>query len=217
MTTKSTVLRSTPNARTLLANTSALLPVSKRIRFPLYSTRAAKPQSGVRAARPAKASYRIVTRLGKGRVVPCAGRAREHANMRYVGWASRMWPVPSSNQRSMPNCAPDGSRLSCGRLARRRKSSGRRSAPAASTLQAFPEAADETDLHETERPVGGGADVVVRLRVRGELTAPLRATPVLRRRDQRSADTMATSLGSDEPPLEVRDAIAVATLGVRAN
>src|SRR2546421_12005186 len=88
---------------------------------------------------------------------------------------------------------------------------------AASTLQAFPEAADETDLHETERPVGGRADVVVRLRVRGELTAPLRATPVLRRRDQRSADTMATSLGSDEPPLEVRDAIAVATLGVRAN
>src|SRR5438874_1017612 len=48
MTTKSTVRRSTPKARTFLAKTSALLPVSKRIRFPLYSTSAAKPQSRVR-------------------------------------------------------------------------------------------------------------------------------------------------------------------------
>ena len=30
-------------------------------------------------------------------------------------------------------------------------------------LQVFPEASDETDLDKTERPVGGGADLVVSL------------------------------------------------------
>jgi len=84
-------------------------------------------------------------------------------------------------------------------------------------LQVFPEASDETDLDKTERPVGGGADLVVWLRVRRELTAALRAPPLLRRGDKRSADTVATSLWHDEPSLEVRDPIAVATLSVRAN
>src|SRR2546430_6386417 len=82
MTTKSTVRRSTPKARIFLAKISALLPVSKRIRFPLYSTSAAKPQSRVRPARPPKASYRIVTRLGKGGGVACAGRTTAAARMR---------------------------------------------------------------------------------------------------------------------------------------
>src|SRR5947207_4787912 len=78
------------------------------------------------------------------------------------------------------------------------------------TLQVFPEASDETGLEKADRPVGGGADLVVWLRVRRELTAALRAAPVLRRRDQRSADAVATSLWGDEPPLEVRDPITVA-------
>src|SRR2546427_13200976 len=87
MTTKSTVRRSTPKARTFLAKTSALLPVSKRIRFPLYSTSAAKPQSRVRPARPPKASYRIVTRLGKGGGEAGAGRGTAGARMGRGGWA----------------------------------------------------------------------------------------------------------------------------------
>src|SRR2546430_15311348 len=84
-------------------------------------------------------------------------------------------------------------------------------------LQVFPEASDETDLDKTERPVGGGADLVVWLRVRRELTAALRAPPLLRRGDKRSADNVATSLWHDEPSLEVRAPIAVAILSVRAN
>jgi len=65
--------------------------------------------------------------------------------------------------------------------------------------------------------VGGGADLVVWLRVRRELATTLRAAPLLCRGDQRSADPTATGLWHDEPSLEIRDTVAEATFGVRTN
>src|SRR5207244_12595416 len=66
-------------------------------------------------------------------------------------------------------------------------------------------------------PVGGRADLVVWLRVRSKLAAPLRASPLLGRRDQRPADTTAAGLGHNEPSLKVGHPIAAAALGVRSN
>src|SRR5437867_1149611 len=88
---------------------------------------------------------------------------------------------------------------------------------AESPLQILPEAPHKTDLDEPERAVGGGTDLVVRLRVRRKFTAALRMSPLLRRHDQRPADAAATSLRHDEPSLEVRYTVAPAALGVPAN
>ena len=65
--------------------------------------------------------------------------------------------------------------------------------------------------------MGGGAELVVWLRVRRELATALRAAPLLRRGDQRSADPAATGLWLDEPSLEIRDTVAEAALSVRSN
>src|SRR5216117_4137225 len=72
-------------------------------------------------------------------------------------------------------------------------------------------------LHKPHRVVGGRADVVVRLCVRSKLTATLRPSPVLRRRDERPPHTAATRFRYNEPSLEIRHAIPLTSLGVRAN
>src|SRR5271156_5975067 len=63
ITTKSSLLRSTPNALTLCSKISASPPVSKRIRLPPYSTSTENPQAFVIAGDFPNASYKIVTRL----------------------------------------------------------------------------------------------------------------------------------------------------------
>src|SRR5258705_2429905 len=68
MTTKSNRLRSIFKALTLWPKVSALFPVSKRIRFPAYSVKAAKPQSfparKVYRKRPLRLSPREPARRG---------------------------------------------------------------------------------------------------------------------------------------------------------
>src|SRR5207247_782224 len=81
----------------------------------------------------------------------------------------------------------------------------------------LPKAPHETHLDKPHRVVGGSADVVVRLCVRGKLSTPLRAAPPLRRRDERPAHTAATRSRHNEPSLEIRHAIPLTSLGVRAN
>src|SRR5438552_3490980 len=71
------------------------------------------------------------------RAVECCGR---HVSRHYVlGFPHITTPMGMSGERawtSAPALLPNGSRLRCGRLARRRKSRGRTSAPArAQTLQ----------------------------------------------------------------------------------
>src|SRR5207253_7599844 len=82
------------------------------------------------------------------------------------------------------------------------------------TLQILPKAPHQPDVHKTECPVGGRADLVVWLRVRSKLAAPLRASPLLGRRDQRPADTTAAGLGHNEPSLKVGHPIAAAALEI---
>jgi len=65
--------------------------------------------------------------------------------------------------------------------------------------------------------VGGGADLILWLRVRRELRTALRAAPLLCRGDERSTDPTATGLWHDEPSLEIRDTVAEAALGIRTN
>jgi len=60
--------------------------------------------------------------------------------------------------------------------------------------------------------MGSGANVVLRIRVRSELAATLRAPPRLRSRDQGSANAMSSSLRQNEPAFEIRDSIAAAPL-----
>src|SRR5207253_10481618 len=84
-------------------------------------------------------------------------------------------------------------------------------------LQLLPEAPHETYLGETDCAVSDCAHVVVRFRVRRKLTTALRAPPLFRRGDQRSADTEAASSRHDEPPLEVGHTVAAAALGLCAN
>ena len=85
------------------------------------------------------------------------------------------------------------------------------------TLQILPEAPHEADLGKSKRAVSGGADLVPCVRVRRKLTATPGASPLLRRHDQRPADTAAPSLRRDEPSLEVRHAVTAAAVGVGAN
>jgi hypothetical protein len=85
------------------------------------------------------------------------------------------------------------------------------------TLEILPEAPHEANLGKTKRAVSGGADLVVCLRVRRELTTTPGAPPLLRRRHQRSANTETPSLRRNEPSLEVRHAVTAAALGLRAN
>ena len=85
------------------------------------------------------------------------------------------------------------------------------------TLQLLPEAPHEANLGKTKGAVSGAADLVVRLRVRRKLATTSGAPPLLRRRDQRAANTATPSLRCDEPSLEVRHAVAATALGVRAN
>lgn len=65
--------------------------------------------------------------------------------------------------------------------------------------------------------MGGGADLVVRLRIGRKLTTALRASPRFRRGDQGSADTVSTSLRHHEPSLQVGHAVAATALGAGAN
>src|SRR5205814_5603092 len=61
--------------------------------------------------------------------------------------------------------------------------------PYTTLFRSLPKAPHETHLDKPHRVVGGSADVVVRLCVRGKLSTPLRAAPPLRRRDERPAHT----------------------------
>src|SRR5437879_12398486 len=112
MTTKSIFCRSTPSAFTLCSKILALLPVSNRMRLPPYSTRAAKPQSRVRAGALPNESYRMVTRLGvSAELIPANSRTTVTARSEM-----RRYMFPPQNlarkQNGLPSKSPSGGAVS---------------------------------------------------------------------------------------------------------
>src|SRR5437764_12411831 len=67
------------------------------------------------------------------------------------------------------------------------------------TLQILPTAPHQPDVDKTESPVGGRADLLVWLRVRSKLAAPLRAAPLLGRRATHPPDTATAARGHTAP------------------
>src|SRR6266498_3907144 len=84
-------------------------------------------------------------------------------------------------------------------------------------IQILPEAPNQTDLREAQRPMGGRTRLVRRFCVGSEFNAALGASPFLSRDDQTPPDTAPPRFGFDEPALEIAHSIGPTALGVRAN
>src|SRR5258708_32583017 len=131
MTTKSMFRRSTPSAFTLCSKIRALFPVSKRMRLPPYSTRAAKPQSMVIGEGLANASYRMVERFGVlAAAVPASSRATSVSarckTCRFIGLSWRravlLLRYVQIRQRPLERLPRPGDRLGEGRMRVNRES-----------------------------------------------------------------------------------------------
>jgi hypothetical protein len=84
-------------------------------------------------------------------------------------------------------------------------------------MQILPEAPNQTDLREPQRPMGGRTQLVRHFCVGSEFKAALGASPFFSRDDQTSPDTAPPRFGFDEPALEIAHSIGSTALGVRAN
>jgi hypothetical protein len=83
--------------------------------------------------------------------------------------------------------------------------------------EVFSKTTHEAYVREPQGPVGRGAPRIIRLRVRREFPAALRDRPLFGGRDESPPHAAAARLRSDEPPLQVGDAVRHAALGPRAD